>query len=157
MCTVITNFLEENDVIYKFQSGFRKKHSTQHAKITLHHKVTKAVDSGDLVINMLIDLRKAFDTVLHSILLKKLHAYRIRDNMPVCASYLDGRSQCVQYNHANSACRNVYCGVPQGSIIGPLLFIVFMTDIIHTCELLFNVFYADDTSIFFYRITTYRH
>ena len=127
MCNVITNFLEENDVIYKFQSGFRKKHSTQHAKITLHNKVTKAVDSGDFVINMFIDLRKAFDTVSLSILLKKLHAYRIRGNMlKVCASYLDGRSQCVQYNHANSACRNVYCGVPQGSIIGFTLVSYFL-------------------------------
>ena len=96
MCNVSTRFLEEHDVISKFQFGFRKKHSTQHAIITLLDKVTKAVDSGDILINMFIDLRKAFDTASHSILLKKLHAYGIRGNMlKLCASYLDGRSQYV--------------------------------------------------------------
>ena len=96
MCSVLTNFLEENGVISKFQFGFRKKHGTQHAIITLVDKVTKAVDSGDIVINMFIDLRKAFNTVSHSILLEKLHAYGIRGNMlKLCTSYLDGRSQYV--------------------------------------------------------------
>ena len=105
------------------------------------------MDSGDIVIN--IDLKKAFDTVSHSILLKNFHAYGIRGNMlKLCTSYLDGRSQYVQYNHANSAFRNVNCGVPQGSIIGPLFFIVFMNDIFYASELLLNVLYADDTSIF---------
>ena len=105
------------------------------------------MDSGDIVIN--IDLKKAFDTVSHSILLKNFHAYSIRGNMlKLCTSYLDSRSQYVQYNHANSAFRNVNCGVSQGSIIGPLFFIVFMNDIFYASELLFNVLYADDTSIF---------
>ena len=68
----------------------------------------------------------------------------------LCNSYLDGRSQYmyVQYNHANSAFRNVNCGVPQGSIIGPLFFIVFIYDIFYASELLFNVLYADDTGNF---------
>ena len=126
-----------------------KKHGIQHAIITLVDKVTKAVDSGDIVINMFIDLRKAFDTVSHSIILKKLHAYGISNMLKLCTSYLDGRSQYVQYNHANSASKNVNCGVPQGSIIGPLFFIVFINDIFYASELLFNVLYADDTSIFF--------
>ena len=79
-----------------FQFGFRKKHGTQYAIITLVDKVTKAVDSADIVINMFIDLRKAFDTVSHSIFLKKLHTYGIRGNMlKLCTSYLDGRSQYV--------------------------------------------------------------
>ena len=71
MCNVLTNFLEENGIISKFQFGFRRKHGTQHAIITLVDKVSKSVDSGDIVINMFIDLRKALDTVSHSILLKK--------------------------------------------------------------------------------------
>ena len=78
MCNVLTNFLEENGVISKFQFGFRNKHGTQHAIITLVDKVTKAVDSGDIVIKLFIDLKKAFDTVSHSILLEKLYAYGIR-------------------------------------------------------------------------------
>ena len=107
---------------------------------------------------MFIDLRIVFDTVSHSIPLKKLHAYSIRGNMlKLCTSYLDGSSnQYIQYNHANSACRNVNCGVPQGSIIGPCSLFVFMNDIFQASELLFNVLYADDTSIFFYYIKTYR-
>ena len=68
--------------------------------------------------------------------------------LKLCTSYLDGRCQYVQYNHANSAFRTVNCGVPQGSIIGPLFSIVFMNDIFSASELLFNVLYADDISIF---------
>ena len=150
ICNVLTNFLEENGVISKFQFGFRI-HGTQHAIITLVDKVTKAVDSRDIVINMFIDLRKAFDTVSLSILLKKLHAYGIRGNMlKLGTTYLDGRSQYVQYNHANSAFKNVNCGVPQGSIVGPL-FIVIMNDIFY-----FLMFSTLMTLVYFYHIKTYR-
>ena len=132
------------------------KAGIQHAIITLVDKVTKAVDSGDIVINMFIDLRKAFDTVSHSILLKKLHAYGIRGNMlKLCASYLDDRSQYVQYKHANSALRNVNCRVPQGSIIGSLFFIVFMNDIF-TLLSYFLMFSMLMTLVYFYHIKTYR-
>ena len=101
---------------------------------------------------MFIDLRKAFDTVSHSILLKKLHAYCIRSNMlKLCTCYLYGRSQYVQYNQANSAFRNVNCGVPQGSIIGPLFFIEFMNDIFYFLMLSMLM-----TQVYFYHIKTYR-
>ena len=74
------NFLDANDIIYKHQFGFRERHSTQQAIITLVEKITGAWDSDDMVIGVFLDLKKAFDTVPHDILLKKLHAYGIRGN-----------------------------------------------------------------------------
>ena len=73
MYNTIAKFLETKGTIHDCQFGFRTNHSTQHAIITLVDKVTKSVDSGDIVINLFVDLRKAFDTVSHSILAKKLH------------------------------------------------------------------------------------
>ena len=76
----LLNFLDANDIIYKHQFGFRERHSTQQAIITLVEKITGAWDSDDMVIGVFLDLKKAFDTVPHDILLKKLHAYGIRGN-----------------------------------------------------------------------------
>ena len=81
MYNTIAKFLETKGTIYDCQFGFRTNHSTQHAIITLVEKITKSVDSGDIVINLFVDLRKAFDTVSHSIFVKKLHAYGIRGNI----------------------------------------------------------------------------
>ena len=80
MYNTIAKVLETKGTIHDCQFGFRTNHSTQHAIITLIDKITKSVDSGDIVINLFVDLRKAFDTVSHSILVKKLHAYGIRGN-----------------------------------------------------------------------------
>ena len=77
----VFNFMNEKELIYKYQFGFRQKHSTQQAIITLVDKITKSLDSGDIVIGVFLDLKKAFDTVNHKILLKKLFAYGIRGKM----------------------------------------------------------------------------
>ena len=92
MYNTIAKFLETTATIHDRQFGFRTNHSTQHAIITLVDKISKPVDSGDIVINLFVDLRKAFDTVSHSILVKKLYAYGIRGNiLELCASYLKNR------------------------------------------------------------------
>ena len=75
MYNIVNNFLYKNDIIYKYQFGFRKKHSTPHAIITLVDRITSSLDSGDLVIGVFLDLKKAFDTVDHQILIKKLFSY----------------------------------------------------------------------------------
>ena len=148
MYNTIAKFLETKATIHDRQFGFRTNHSTQHAIITLVDKITKSVDSGDIVINLFVDLRKAFDTVSHSILVKKLYAYGIRGNiLELCASYLKNRTQFVTYDGEKSETKHITCGVPQGSILGPLFFIAYMNDIFQASKYLYNILYADDTSI----------
>ena len=95
-----------------------------------------------------LDLKKAFDTVDHKILLNKMHAYGIRGNILIWfRSYLTNRSQFVSYDGKQSEIQSITCGVPQGSILGSLLLIIYMNDICNVSELLFTVLYADDTCI----------
>ena len=137
-----------NNVLYDYQFGFRQKHSAQHAVITLIDKIHTSLDNGDIAITILLDLKKAFDTVNHRILLQKLNAYGIRGNLlKWFESYLTGRSQYVVYDGIKSDIYNVTCGVPQGSILGPLLFILNMNDICNVSEHLFTILYADDTCV----------
>ena len=144
----ITDFIDSLNVLYKYQFGFRHTHSTQQAIITLVNKITSSLDTGDLVIGTFIDLKKAFDTVDHTILLDKMHAYGIRGNiLRWFRSYLTKRSQFVSYDGRQSKIQSITCGVPQGSILGPLLFIIYMNDICNVSELLFTVLYADDTCV----------
>ena len=123
----LTKFLDKYNVLYQNQFGFRQGHSTHHALITLVDKITKSLDNGDIVIGVFLDLKKAFDTVNHKIILKKLYHYGIRGNLNKWfESYLADRSQYVLFNGKTSDTRNVNCGVPQGSILGPLLFILYI-------------------------------
>ena len=144
----VLDFLCKNNVLYDYQFGFRQKHSAQHALITLIDKIHTSLDNGDIAITILLDLKKAFDTVNHRILLQKLNVYGIRANMlKWFESYLTGRSQYVVYDGIKSDIYNVTCGAPQGSILGPLLFILNMNDICNVSELLFTILYADDTCV----------
>ena len=96
-----------------------------------------------------LDLKKAFDTVNHQILLDKLYAHGIRNNMyEWFKSYLANRSQYVIYNKSKSEVKNITHGVPQGSILGPLLFILYINDFSRASDLLFSILFADDTSVF---------
>ena len=127
MYNYVSDFMDEYQVIQKHQFGFRESHSTQQAIICLIEKITKSLDTGDIVIGIFLDLKKAFDTVDHKILLKKLYAYGIRGNvLQWFNSYLTDRSQYVTYDGIQSQTHHIKCGVPQGSILGPLLFIIYM-------------------------------
>ena len=148
MYNTIAKFLETKGTIHDCQFGFRTNHSTQHATITLVDKIIKSDDSRDIVINLFVDLRRTFDSVSHSILVKKLHAYGIRGNiLELCASYLENRTQFVTYDGEKSESKHIACGVPQGSILCPLFFIAYMNDIFHASKNLFNILYSDDISI----------
>ena len=92
--------MDHNDILYGYQLGFRKGHSTQQAIITLVNKIISCLDNGDLVIGVFLDLKKAFDTVDHKILLKKLYAYDVRDvALKLLESYLSDRYQYVVYDN----------------------------------------------------------
>ena len=144
----VLDFVDDNNVLYDYQYGFRHSHSTQQAIITLIDRISKSLDKGDIAIIILLDLKKAFDTVDHRILLRKLYAYGIRGTLlKWFESYLTGRTQYVAFNGTNSDTHYVKCGVPQGSILGPLLFILYMNDICSVSKLLFTLLYADDTCV----------
>ena len=149
MFNKLYNFIEANDILYAHQYGFRREHSTQQAIITLIDKITKSVNSDYFVISVFIDLKKAFDCVPTNILLAKLQAYGIRgDCIKWFKSYLTDRTQYVNFNGEQSAEHTLKFGVPQGSILGPLFFIIFVNDMFNVSNVLFNVLYADDTLIY---------
>ena len=111
---------------------------------------TSSIDDAKLqiVITLLIDLKKAFDTIDHRILLRKLYSYGIRGSMlKWMESYLTDRSQYVVFDGKVSQTRGIKCGVPQGSILGPLLFIISVNDICNVSPMLFKILYADDTCV----------
>ena len=134
--------------MYKYQFGFREKPSTQQAIISLVDKITESWDTGNIVIGVFLNLKKAFDTVSHDILLKKMYAYGIRGNaFKLLKSYLTGRTQYVIYDGVQSTTLPIKCGVPQGSILGLLLYICSMNDIGNISDFLYTILYADDTSV----------
>ena len=142
--------LQSNNVLCRNQFGFRKNHSTYMALIELYDKVSLAIDNNEFSIGIFIDLSKAFDTLDHRILLKKLEHYGIRGMaLKWFVSYLSNRSQCVSLNGVMSDLKPITHGVPQGSILGPLLFILYINDIVNCSEHLFFVLFADDTNLFF--------
>ena len=117
--------MEENELFYKNLFGFRKQHSTSHAIITLIEKVSKALDSGKIVVGVFLDFKKVFDTVDHTLLLRKLFLYGICGKIhDWFASYFNNRSKFVHYNDYNSERKHITHGVPQGAILGTLLFII---------------------------------
>ena len=145
---LLINFISDNNIIYDHQYGYRKGRSTQQAIITLVDKITKSQDIGDIVITLLIDLKKAIDTIDHRILIRKLYSYGIRGSMlKWMESYLTDRSQYVVFDGKISETRGIKCGVPQGSILGPLLFIISVNDIYNVSPMLFKILYADNTCV----------
>ena len=143
-------FFEEHEVFFKNQFGFKKKTSTGHSLIEITEKIKESIDSGKFGCGIFIDLKKAFDTVNHEILLKKLEHYGVRGTMlKWFESYLKGRKQYVFYNGETSDVKEITCGVPQGSVLGPLLFLIYINDLPNISEKLQFFLFADDTNIYY--------
>ena len=143
------DYIVLHNILYGNQFGFREKHSSYMALITLMDHLTEALERGEAVIGLFLDFSKAFGTVDHEILLIKLHHYGIRGEMlNWFRDYLSNRTQCVLYDGVSSELLPVKCGVPQGSILGPLLFLLYVNDLPNAATNLFSVLYADDTNMF---------
>lgn len=144
----IYDFFQKKKLLYISQYGFRTGHSTESAALELVDKIITKMDKKDTPIGIFIDLSKAFDTIDHEILLKKLNYYGFSTPaISLMKSYLNDRMQYVQMNDVSSDFCEVNTGVPQGSILGPLLFIIYMNDIIESSKLFDFILYADDTSL----------
>ena len=144
------SFLEQHDILFQNQFGFRKNNSTTFALLEITERIKETIDNRKYGCGIFIDLRKAFDTVNHSILLNKLNHYGIRDSaFDWFKSYLTNRKQYVFVNGESSQLRNITCGVPQGSVLGPLLFLIYINDLPNISQIFNFYLFADDTNIYF--------
>ena len=150
MCNRLKLFLKKNNILYKYQFGFRENYSTAHALIDLMEYINTCLDQGKYVFGIYIDLKKAFDTVPHEILLSKLQHYGIRGKALNCfKSYLTDRKQFTKVNGLSSDLQPLHdCGVPQGSVLGPILFLLFINDIHQAIKEGAIKLFADDTNFF---------
>ena len=142
------DYFNSNNLFYKSQYGFRSLYSTELASAEMVDRIHKHLDKGKIPISVFLDLSKAFDTLDHEILLTKSKYYGIKDNaLKWFQSYLSNRTQYVEFDGCKSTYLPVTTGVPQGSVLGPLLFIIYMNDIYFASDKFNAILFADDTNL----------
>uniref|UniRef100_A0A669B412 Reverse transcriptase domain-containing protein n=1 Tax=Oreochromis niloticus TaxID=8128 RepID=A0A669B412_ORENI len=151
VCDQLKEFLYSNDIVSKFQSGFRKKHSTNTATMKVINDIIMALDKKLYCASLFIDLSKAFDTVDHAVLKNRLLSLGLSEHaIAWFSNYLNNRTQCIKLEGLCSKFVAVHKGVPQGSVLGPLLFLLYINDLGQNVSDTNLHFYADDTVIYCY-------
>ena len=148
----LLRFLNNHNILSDNQYGFPKHHSTASAYVLalLYDKISSAIDNKECTVGIFIDLSKAFDTIDHNILILKLEHYGVPGtSLRGFESYLRNRQQYVEFNGVSSESCKIKCGVTQGSILGPLLFLLFINDLCNVSKVVDFIIFADDTNIFF--------
>ena len=142
------NFFTKHNILYDLQYGFRCNHSTNHVLLDLTEDIRNAIDNNQFAVGIFLDLQKAFDTVDHNILVHKLSYYGIRGiSNEWFKSYLNNRKQFVSIQGVNSNLATIECGVPQGSVLGPLLFLIYINDLHKAIKFSTTRHFADDTNL----------
>lgn len=147
----LETYLNSKDFFFKKQYGFRPKTNTLSATVDLVTKIKNKIDEKQVVLGIFVDLKKAFDTISHKILLKKLSEAGITGKAhDILKSYFQNRSQIVKIGQHQSSPSPITFGVPQGSILGPLLFLLYINNIQNIGLKADVSLYADDTSLFYF-------
>ncbi len=150
ICRRLLNFLYANDFFDENQFGFLKDRSTNHAILKIINYISESVNQGDYVVGVFLDAMKAFDSVNHDILLSKLDNAGIRGNaLNWFKSYLSGRNQKVKVGESWSELKNINISVLQGSVLGVILFLIFINDLHRASDKALTVLFADDATPLF--------